>query len=194
MVLVDKDNPTFKKLQQDYEDEFSPITGYTKGADGLYDQEMLMSHWSPKGHHVYLALSDTDEPLGFSVVNLSSMISKADDVKDIAEFYVVPSQRRRNIGKQIAFAIFSLYPGKWEVRQLPDLHVATRFWNRVISDFSETKYSQIEMSNAQWTGFVQMFTSPVALEHLTSSEAGSSLAVFDTTQKKTSADVQHTPL
>lgn len=48
-----KEDPVFKRLQQDYEEEFSAFTHYEKGADGLYDQDQLISHWSAKGSHCY---------------------------------------------------------------------------------------------------------------------------------------------
>lgn len=178
IIEVSKDHPLFKQLQQDYEHEFSPITGYIKNTEGLYDQDMLMSHWSKNGHKIYLAFSDKNEPLGFAVVNLSSMITEDVDTRDIAEFYVIPAYRRSHIGKQIAFTIFSMYPGKWEVRQLPGLVVATSFWNKIIAEFSKGMFTQIEMADDHWTGIAQVFTCiPLELNHDRSGVV--SLVVFD---------------
>jgi len=75
IIRVSKEDALFKKLQQDYEEEFSSVTGYKKGADGYYDQDMLISHWSPNAYDIYLVFSGTQEPIGFVVVNLSSMLN-----------------------------------------------------------------------------------------------------------------------
>ena len=172
-----KDDPVFKRLQQDYEEEFSVFTHYEKGPDGLYDQDQLISHWSKRGYDVYLAFSDSVEPVGFAVVNLSSMIGTPGEVLDVAEFYVIPSARLSGIGKKIACDLFDLYPNQsWEVRQLPGLEPVTKFWNSVISEYSKGTYSEKYLSDSEWTGPVQFFVSrSKAVEKVWSAEDSCSL-------------------
>lgn len=153
--VADFDNIPFKNLQQLYEYEFSPITGYRTNENGLYDPAMLVSHWSKK-HDIYL-LYDHSRPIGFAVVNLHSVISQADDTRDMAEFFVLADMRKHGIGKWFVKEIFAKYPGKWEVRQLPGLKVKA-FWLKVISEFTHNNYRDFEMSDAQWTGSVQQFS------------------------------------
>ena len=160
VIKSSKDDPVFKRLQQDYEEEFSVFTHYEKGPDGLYDQDQLISHWSKKGYDVYLAYSESGEPIGFSVINLSSMIGTPGAVLDVAEFYVVPLARLSGVGKKIACSLFDLYPNQsWEVRQIAGLEPVTKFWNSVISEYSRGIYSERYLSDSEWTGPVQFFIS-----------------------------------
>jgi len=52
--LHDYLDPSFRKLQQEYEAEFSAITGYKPDSQGVFDQEFLASTWSKNGYDIYL--------------------------------------------------------------------------------------------------------------------------------------------
>lgn len=113
-------DPSFRKLQQEYEAEFSAITGYKPNSQGVFDQEFLASTWSQSGYDIYL-FEIGETAIGFAVVNLSSMITHDKDTRDVAEFYIEPKFRNQKLGTKLAQEIFLMYPGKWEVRQLPSL-------------------------------------------------------------------------
>lgn len=152
--ITDYNNIPFKNLQQLYEFEFSLITGYLTNENGLYEQETLISHWSKK-YDIYLLYNDK-RPIGFTVVNLESLISHTEDTRDIAEFFILPDMRKNGIGKWFIKEIFKMYPGKWEIRQLPGLQVKD-FWLKVIEDFTNNNYISLEMQNNAWTGSIQKF-------------------------------------
>ncbi len=71
----------------------------------------------------------------------------------------MPLYRKHGIGKKAAFKIFSLYKGKWEVRQLAGLEMARNFWRNAIKEYTDNKFSEIEMNSEQWVGTVQYFSS-----------------------------------
>jgi predicted acetyltransferase len=132
----------FSDLQQQYELEFAPITGYKPGADGKFDIYLL-----------YL----NECPSGFAVINLSSMINDDTDVRDIAEFFVISQQRNQGWGLEFAQRIFKKYPGKWQVRQLINLHKARRFWLKAIAVISPSDFQE-EVNPPGWQGYLQSFT------------------------------------
>ena len=144
----------FVQLQQLYEHEFAPITGFKTNNNGLYDQTEIIRHWS-KNFDLYL-LYKAQRPIGFTVVNLTSMIDGDNNTRDIAEFFVLPDARKNDVGKWMAHEIFKKYPGDWEVRQLPELP-AKYFWLKVISEFTQGNFTDSIMSNAVWKGSVQRF-------------------------------------
>lgn len=119
----------FVHLQQLYEFEFSAFTKYKIDKFGLYDQQKLCEHWSEHGVDIYLAYRN-NLPIGFAVVNLSSLISGDLNTRDVAEFFVMPEERMNQVGKWLACEIFSKYVGNWEVRQLKGLESAHSFWLR----------------------------------------------------------------
>ena len=106
-------NIPFKNIQQLYEFEFSSTTGYLTNENGLYEQKEIISHWSKK-HDIYLLYNDK-RPIGFTVVNLESLISRTEDTRDIAEFFVLPDMRKNGAGKWFIKEIFKMYPGKCDI-------------------------------------------------------------------------------
>ena len=148
-------DPCFKKLQQAYEAEFSPITGYKPNSHGVFDQEFLANTWSKNGYEIYLFKID-ETVFGFAVVNLSSMITHDKDTRDIAEFYIEPEFRNQKLGTKLAQELFHMYPGKWEVRQLPQLQKARNFWLKAITEMKPKEFQE-STSNESWTGFLQKF-------------------------------------
>lgn len=145
----------FVRLQQEYESEFAVITGYKPDENGIFDQEFLTSTWSKFGYDIYL-LESNHQIAGFAVVNLSSMISDDNNVRDIAEFFIIPNLRNNNLGTLFAQKIFYQYPGNWEVRQLPSLIRARKFWIRAIQSCKYENYQE-QIDHPNWVGFVQKF-------------------------------------
>lgn len=152
-------NKPFKNLQQFYEFEFSLITKTNTDKQGQYDPCALESAWSKKGYDIYL-LYTHKLPVGFAVVNLSSMSSNDTSVKDIAEFFVMPLYRKKHYGKWMAFEIFKKYPGKWEVRELAQATTARSFWVNTIDEFTKGKYKENKIFDSHWQEhvFIQQFT------------------------------------
>ena len=153
--LHDYLDPSFRKLQQEYEAEFSAITGYKPNSQGVFDQEFLASTWSKNGYDIYL-FEIGGTAIGFAVVNLSSMITHDKDTRDIAEFYIIPKFRNQKLGTKLAQEIFLMYPGKWEVRQLPSLLKARKFWLRAITTLNPKKFEE-SINSDTWEGFLQKF-------------------------------------
>lgn len=152
-----KDEP-FVHLQQLYEYELAPFTDYKLTNNGLYDTEYIQGTWSSHGFDIYV-ISDANMPIGFAVVNLSSMISDDTQVRDIAEFFIMPSYRNNNLGQNFAHEIFKKYPGKWELRQIPQLLHARNFWLKTIKALNPKDFQELtQLEN--WSGFVQSFTLP----------------------------------
>lgn len=157
IVKIDsKENHIFKNLQLCYECEFAPITKTNMTVHADYDQAEIASHWAPN-YSLYLFYHKAI-PVGFCVVNHQSMLDGRTNVNDIAEFFIVPLFRKSGLGIYFATQIFRLFPGEWEVRQLPELeHTARKFWLKVIHSLPVSHFE--EKSNyPPWGGFVQQFT------------------------------------
>lgn len=134
--VKDVNSGPFFHLQQLYEFEFSPITKNEVDENGLYDHKTLQKSWNNHNYHAYLFL-DGKKPVGFCVVNLNSQINFDHNTKDIAEFFIMPNLRGKNIGEKLAHQIFDLYKGKWEVRQLFEAVLARKFWIRTIKNYTK---------------------------------------------------------
>jgi len=130
----------FEYLTQDYEEEFSPLTGKQKQADGKYAIDV---HWNfPLNDGFYW--KEHGKIIGFVIKDT------VEEYSDIGEFYVIPSYRRSGAGRRMAFAIFDLYPGKWQVRQIQGANTAKNFWRNVINQYTKGNYSELILDDPVW--------------------------------------------
>ena len=149
----------FVHLQQLYEYELSAVTKYQVNSLGLYEQENLSQHWSKQGVDIYVAYKN-ETPIGFVVVNLSSMISNEIDTRDMAEFFVMPLERANRIGSWLAFNVFAEYPGKWEARQLPEIHKEqSKAVDKYLEKFTGGDFKEVIRDDSIWHGSIKYFES-----------------------------------
>ena len=69
-------------------------------------------------------------PAGFALVRELPTVAGA-PVREMAEFFVLRTYRRRGIGTRVARALFARFRGRWEVAVLT-WNPARRFWRGVI--------------------------------------------------------------
>lgn len=128
----------YRNLSQNYEAEFSPLTGKLPNSKGLYEITEL-----DKTHEGYIYY-DCDRPIGFVVVDTGR------EIFDIAEFYIVPSHRRKGTGKIIASQIFDLYQGNWQVRQIKGADIAYSFWITTICEYTKGNFTDTIELDTEW--------------------------------------------
>jgi predicted acetyltransferase len=140
LELINESNSyIFDKLAQDYEDEFSPTSGKKKNQDGKYSIDV---DW--RFPNVGYYWKEGSKVVGFSIVE------SIDGYSEIVDFYVVPAYRKKMVGKNMAFAVFNKHPGPWRVRQIPGSEVATKFWTRVIGEYTNENYTESQIENPPW--------------------------------------------
>jgi predicted acetyltransferase len=121
-------------LLQLYAHDFSEFYDVDLGPDGRFVYKELPLYFSESNRHAFLVRKD-GMWAGFILMRRGSQISGADDVWDVAEFFVLRGCRRRGVGTEIARRIWSRFPGKWEVRVMEGNRSAHRFWERAIALF-----------------------------------------------------------
>lgn len=132
LTKINRENSDiFRNLAQAYEAEFSNLTHKLPNSLGLFEIDVF-----PESSHVGYLLYYNDTPIGFCVANVKS------EIKDIAEFYIAPVMRKKNLGYQLAVMIFEKYPGRWQVRQIEGAIDAIHFWRRVIEKYTKNNYEE----------------------------------------------------
>ena len=129
----------YHHLSQHYEAEFSPLTGKVPSLEGLYEVTPI-----DDAHEGYLARLSDGTPVGFAVVSVGQEYS------DIAEFYVIPTHRKHGYGRDLAFHVFDLYPGPWQVRQIAGADKAHAFWVAVIREYSGGQLTNGVEEDPEW--------------------------------------------
>jgi len=121
----------FEVFEQDYEAEFSAITRKEPNPEGRFATE---ADWQAPNNGYYLFIDD--RPAGFAIRAI------IDGRSDVAEFFILPCYRKKGLGKELAFAIFDLFPGPWQVRQIPTAKEAIVFWRAIIGEYTHKNYTE----------------------------------------------------
>jgi len=79
------------------------------------------------------------------------------EAKNISEFYIKKEFRNKRIGREAALKIFEIFEGKWEVREIKENPTAHQFWLKVIGEYTQGNFKEIEMNNEKWQGWTQIF-------------------------------------
>lgn len=126
-------------LMQAYEAEFSAITGKVPNADGLFARD---TEWDTD-HDAYLVFLD-GAPVGFAIKG------NLDQHHDISEFYIIPCKRGRQLGAQVACAVFDRYEGAWQVRQIEGADQARLFWRKAIRHYVGEAFEEEQVIDPDW--------------------------------------------
>jgi len=137
--ITEANAPVFNDLVQKYEEEFALITGKKPEADGKYS---LDSDWRAPNVGFYWKMDG--EVAGFAIKATAGSFS------DITEFYIKPSHRGRKIGAAFASAIFDLYPGNWQVRQIEGADLAREFWRKTIDKYTNGNFFESQEKDPYW--------------------------------------------
>jgi predicted acetyltransferase len=120
--LAEKD--ALDQLLELYLHDLSEMTGADVDRRGRYDYRFLDDYWTEPDLHPFLIRVDG------RLAGLALVASGAPH--DMAEFFVMRKYRRRGVGSRAALALFAMFPGEWQVRQISANRDATTFWHSVI--------------------------------------------------------------
>lgn len=156
LELINESNSyIFDELAQNYEDEFSPTSGKKKNQDGKYSIDV---DWRTPNVGYYW--KEASQIVGFSI------IEPIDGYSEIVDFYVVPAYRKKMVGKNMAFAVFNKHPGPWRVRQIAGSEAATKFWRRIIGEYTNGNYTESQIENPPWgLSICQIFNNQISQLH-----------------------------
>lgn len=137
------DRAVLRRLIELYRYDFSQFDRADVGPHGDYGYPYLDHYWADPGRHPFLFQVDANWA-GFALV-------REIPPYDMAEFFVMRKYRRLGFGRQAAAAVFTQFPGRWQVRQQLTNPDATTFWHAAIP----FAYTERETSDE----IIQEFTS-----------------------------------
>ena len=83
-----------------------------------------------------LVISRSNGPLGLALLARApfTLVTPGCDYR-MGEFYILPEFRRHGWGERAARRIFALFPGAWEIFQLPANTAAVQFWRNTLASY-----------------------------------------------------------
>lgn len=143
-----------RNLLELYIYDFTEFSPFDIDSHGLYGYKYLDYYWTEEGRHPFIFYID-GKIAGFVLIRRYYVDDLNDDSYSIAEFFVMMKYRGQGVGKKVAFHMFNLFPGLWEVAQLKENEPAQVFWRKVIHDFTQGDFEEIHKEN--WKGSIQRF-------------------------------------
>lgn len=104
----------------------------------------LLARWFADDRSHPLIILKSDQPAGFALVVRPQPLPAPQPQIDfrMSEFFVVAKHRRLGVGQDAATLIFNRFSGQWQVTEYLRNAGAVGFWRRVISAYTNGKYSE----------------------------------------------------
>ncbi|MBI1775892.1 MAG: GNAT family N-acetyltransferase [Proteobacteria bacterium] len=159
-VASAEERGALENLIQLYTHDFSEQwSGTPKGEldeDGRFSPYVLDPYWQDKDH-IPLLLRVEGRLAGFALLNRTSHLGDPVD-RNMAEFFVARKHRRAGLGKAAVGALFSRYPGLWEIAVARRNVGALAFWRRTILQHPQIRDpEETDVRSTAWNGPVLRF-------------------------------------
>ncbi|MEM7760075.1 MAG: GNAT family N-acetyltransferase [Cyanobacteria bacterium P01_A01_bin.40] len=148
------DKPIIRQMMELYLYDFSEFTKADINEHGYFGYSYLDNYWVESHRYPFL-IRVKDKLAGFVLVHQNTYSS--DNHYHLAEFFILRKYRKQGIGRQVAFYIFDLLCGGWEVYHAHTNLVAQKFWQNVIEEYTAGTYTETLMENNGWNGIMRCF-------------------------------------
>jgi predicted acetyltransferase len=130
-----------ENLMQFYIYDFSEFVPNDVEDNGLFaPYPHLENYWEEKNDKFPYIIIKNDKYAGFVLVR--RIQSEKGSYFSIAEFFILKKYRLGGTGKSVAFQIFDLHRGHWEVFQRNTNKPAQIFWKKVIKEYSKGQFRE----------------------------------------------------
>lgn len=154
--LMPAERPLLERLLQLYLYDFSEFDHDQVDADGRYTYfDAELPDFLSKPEYRFLLVRVDGQPAGFALIRREAGTGGGSAHHYLYEFFIMRAFRRRGLGREVAFALFDRYPGRWEVGEIAANAPAVAFWRRVIGDYTGGHYRERQTDTP---GSIQSFT------------------------------------
>ena len=140
------------RLMELYNYEFSQFSNDDINEYGYYGYEHIDDYWNEEGRFPYLIRVD-GKIAGFALICPHCIYRKEEGARCIGEFFVMLKYRRMGIGSKAAAQLFDKYRGLWEISYWRNNLPASRFWKKVVEEYTKNNYQFFEIENSIEMGF-----------------------------------------
>lgn len=106
--------------------------------NGEFEYRWFNNYFTDQDRLAYFIKSDDNKILGFFMINQN--MKYHNEGHSVAEFLILPNYRRNHIGKRVAFDVFNMLKGNWEVEPIENSDEAYYFWKKTIGDYTNNNF------------------------------------------------------
>jgi len=141
LVATTDHKVVLENLMQFYIYDFSEYLDIEVGENGQFNPYTdLSNYWKDKDSKFPYLIKKGGKFVGFVLVKINHTDSQ--NYFSIAEFFFLKKYRFKGIGKLIAFQIFDLHKGFWEIFQREENKPAQLFWTKIIKAYTQNKFTE----------------------------------------------------
>jgi predicted acetyltransferase len=155
------DKQLLQQMIELYQYDFSEFEETDLNEHGYFGYSYLDYYWTEADRYPFIVRVN-DKLAGFVLVNQYTYLPNSQ--YSVAEFFILRKYRKRGIGQMVAFHIFDLFCGRWEIHQVHTNSAAQQFWRSVIEAYTGGKYTETAIKDQDWQGIVQCFDNSNKLE------------------------------
>ncbi len=135
-VTLDEKDKLYKLLQYALYDGSQYIDNDIN-EDCIFEYTWFNNYFTDSDRNAFF-IKNGNEYLGMAMVNENLKFNNSG--KCIAEFLIMPKYRRHHIGKNVAYSIFDMYKGDWEIQPMENNPIAYSFWKNIINEYTNGEY------------------------------------------------------
>lgn len=150
--IVDK--PLIQQMMELYQYDLSEFANTDLNEHGYFGYSYLDHYWIEFNRHPFLVRVD-NKIAGFALVHQNTYFPDSEYI--LSEFFILRKYRKQGIGRQVAFYIFDLYRGNWEIYQAHTNLIAKKFWKSIIKAYTADSYTETVMKDDGWAGIMRCF-------------------------------------
>lgn len=106
--------------------------------NGEFEYRWFNNYFTDQDRLAYFIKSSDNKILGFFMINQN--MKYYNEGHSVAEFLILPNYRRNHIGKRVAFDVFNMLKGNWEVEPIENSDEAYCFWKKTIGDYTNNNF------------------------------------------------------
>lgn len=129
VVAGSSDADLINSLLDEYLLELGGYQDIPSGTTTSAPYPYLDAYWSELGRHAFI-IQYGGRSVGFALIRDPTSTKSA--VYQLAEFYIKPESRRRDIGRRAVCAILKRFPGQWKLQVHTRNSAAVQFWESCI--------------------------------------------------------------
>lgn len=149
---VEEHKVVINNLMQFYIYDFSRMINYDVENNGVFMPYPALDEYWPNGSERFpYIIKVQGKYAGFILVKFIHSENKS--YFSIAEFFIMNKYRRMGIGKKLAWQIFDLHKGTWEVFQIEQNKAAQQFWRNIISEYTKGNLTEYVASGKTFQQF-----------------------------------------
>jgi predicted acetyltransferase len=136
LISVDESRrPVLDRLWQLYKHDLSEFRDSHPNAEGLFVTSRGIDELLSDGGHEATLIYAEEQLAGFVIVG-----GLNGSRRDISEFFIVRSWRRKGISAKVAEGIIRRHPGPWQLAFQENNVVAARFWRSLAEKLTKGAY------------------------------------------------------